>query len=85
MHHLPQGSAHSSSEKPDFMKNDYGRKDTNLFLPLFQKKKKKIFFSVAAAASDEKLGRVGEVDDKIEFSNQTVIPRLNLNAFFDGP
>jgi hypothetical protein len=37
------------------MKNDYGRKDTNLFLPLFRKKKNFFFFSVAAAASDEKI------------------------------
>jgi hypothetical protein len=59
------------------MKNDYGRKDTNLFLPLFQKKKKKNF-PVAVAASDEKLGRVGEVGDKIEFSNQAVVRRQDF-------
>jgi hypothetical protein len=38
------------------MKNDYGRKDTNLFLPFFRKKKKFFFFSVAAATPHEKLG-----------------------------
>jgi hypothetical protein len=46
-----------------------------IFTPFPKKKKKN--FSVAAAASDEKLGRVGVGDRKIEHSNQTVIPRLD--------
>jgi hypothetical protein len=59
------------------MKNDYGRKDTNLFFPLFPKKKFFFFFSVAAAAPHEKLGR--GVDEKNEFSNQAVVPRLDFD------
>jgi hypothetical protein len=48
-----------------------------IFTP-FPKKKIFFFFSVAAAASDEKLGR--GVGDKIEFSNQAVVRRLDSDV-----